>query len=82
MIWNRLDKFTELVKFKSLSEVARNGNTSQPKWSRIIDNLKQTFELELVQRNHNGIKLTEKGQNLLKLIAMFKANLKNFKSNN
>lgn len=82
MIWDRLNKFTEIVKFKSLSDAARNGSTSQPTWTRIIDDLEQAFELELVQRNYNGIKLIEKGHNLLKLIAMFKANLKNFKSNN
>ena len=80
MIWNRLDRFTELSKFKSLSEAARNGNISQSTWTRDINDLEQAFKLRLVQRNYNGIKLTEKGHKLLKLITMFKTNLKNFKS--
>jgi|TARA_B110001450_G_C17327203_1_gene361901 DNA-binding transcriptional LysR family regulator len=82
MIWEKLNRFTNITKFKSLSEAARSGKMSQSTWSRDINQLEKTFGYRLVLRNYNGIRLTQKGENLLQLINSFKKNLKIFKSTN
>ena len=82
MIWEKLNRFTQIEQFKSLSEAARSGKMSQSTWSRDIKKLEKTFGYRLVFRNYSGIKLTQKGENLLQLINSFKRNLNNFKSTN
>jgi len=80
MIWEKLNRFTKIEKYKSLSEAARIGNLSQSTWSRDIHDLEKTFGYELVSRKYNGIKLTEKGKNLLRIVRTFQEDLKTFKS--
>ena len=82
MIWEKLNRFTSISKYKSLSEAARQENYSQSTWSRDIAELEDVFRARLIYRNYNGIKLTEKGKNLVEIIINFKENLKNFKSTN
>ena len=82
MIWEKLNRFTSISKYKSLSEAARQENYSQSTWSRDIAELEDVFGARLIYRNYNGIKLTEKGKNLVEIIINFKENLKNFKSTN
>ena len=82
MIWEKLNRFTKINEFKSLSEAARKGPISQSTWSRDIHQLETVFGTKLVSRSHNGIKLTEKGKSLLLIIESFKKNLKFFKSAN
>ena len=80
MIWEKLNRFTKISKFKSFSEAARNGNISQSTWSRDIAELEKTFGVRLIFRDFKGVKLTTKGKNLLKIIEIFKNNLNNFKT--
>ena len=80
MFWEKLNRFENINKFKSLSEAARKGNLSQSTWSRDIKVLEKSFGFMLLKRDYNGIKLTQKGQNLLQLISIFKSNLIKFKS--
>tara|TARA_B100000767_G_C19666869_1_gene493480 strand:+ start:541 stop:789 length:249 start_codon:yes stop_codon:yes gene_type:complete len=80
MIWEKLNRFTNIKKFKSFSEAARRGELSQSTWSRDITELENIFGTRLISRDYKGIKLTDKGRNLLEIIQTFKTNLNNFKS--
>ena len=82
MNWKKLNRFTKIKKFKSLSEAARKGEVSQSTWSRNISELENVFGKRLILRDYNGIKLTDKGKSLLEIIQSFKTNLNDFKSGN
>ena len=81
MIWEKLNRFTTISKFKSLSEAARIGNISQSTWSRDISDLEKNFGFRLVSRTYIGIKLTRKGSSLLQIVNNFKNELDHFKTN-
>ncbi len=53
MIWEKLNRFENISKFKSLSEAARNGKFSQSTWSRDIKKLEES--------GNKNILLTERG---------------------
>ena len=80
MVWEKLNRFTSISKFKSLSEAARGGKFSQSTWSRDIAQLERVFGARLISRDFNGVKLTEKGKNLVQIIESFKTSLQLFKS--
>lgn len=82
MIWEKLKRFTTISKFKSFSEAARHGELSQSTWSRDIAQLEKVFGARLISRNFNGVELTEKGKNLVKIVESFKTHLQLFKSTN
>ncbi len=82
MIWDKLNRFTKITKFKSLSEASRKGDISQPTWSRNISELENVFGTRLILRDHNGIRLTNKGKDLLEIVQNFKTNLNDFKFRN
>jgi DNA-binding transcriptional LysR family regulator len=82
MIWEKLNRFENISKFKSLSEAARNGKFSQSTWSRDIKKLEESFGFILLKRDYNGFRLTQKKKNLLQLISIFKLNLINLKLQN
>jgi DNA-binding transcriptional LysR family regulator len=54
MIWEKLNRFENISKFKSLSEAARNGKFSQSTWSRDIKKLEESFGFILLKRDYNG----------------------------
>ena len=80
MVWEKLNRFASISKFKSLSEAAREGKFSQSTWSRDIALLERVFGARLISRDFNGVKLTEKGKNLVQIIESFKTSLQLFKS--
>ena len=82
MVWEKLNRFTSISKFKSLSEAARDGKFSQSTWSRDIAQLERVFGARLISRDFNGVKLTEKGKNLVQIVESFKTSLQLFKSTN
>ena len=79
MLWEQMNRFTNIKRFKSLSDAARKSNISQSTWSRDIGELEKNFGFKLIIRNYRGINLTEKGKILLKLIDNFKININNLK---
>ena len=79
MLWEQMNRFTNIKRFKSLSDAARKSNISQSTWSRDIGELEQNFGFKLIIRNYRGINLTEKGKILLKLIDKFKININNLR---
>jgi len=82
MVWEKLNRFTSISKFKSLNEAARGGKFSQSTWSRDIAQLERVFGARLISRDFNGVKLTEKGKNLVQIVESFKTSLQLFKSTN
>jgi len=82
MVWEKLNKFASISKFKSLSEATREGKFSQSTWSRDIALLERVFGARLISRDFNGVELTEKGKSLIQIIESFKNNLQLFKSTN
>jgi len=82
MVWEKLNKFASISKFKSLSEATREGKFSQLTWSRDIALLERVFGARLISRDFNGVELTEKGKSLIQIIESFKNNLQLFKSTN
>ena len=82
MVWEKLNRFTSISKFKSLSEAAREGKFSQSTWSRDIAQLERVFETRLISRDFNGVQLTKKGKSLVLIVESFKTNLQLFKSTN
>jgi len=77
----KLNRFSSIVRFKSTCEAARFRDLSQSTWSRDIADLEQNFDVKLVFRDYNGIKLKEKRNFLLQIINSFKKKLNNFKPN-
>jgi DNA-binding transcriptional LysR family regulator len=81
MKWKKLNRFSSIVRFKSICKVVRFRDLSKSTWSRDMADLEQNFDVKLVFRDYNGIKLTEKRNFLLQTINSFKEKLNNFKPN-
>ena len=79
MIWEKLQRFGKIKKFKSLSEAARKYKLSQSTWSRDINDLEKNFGYRLISRNYSGIQLTQKGENLVLLVNKFENDLINLR---
>jgi len=79
MFWEQMNRFTNLERFKSLTEASRDSNISQSTWSRDINELEKNFGFKLITRKYNGVKFTEKGKDLLKIINNFKKNIDNLR---
>ncbi|AVL71364.1 hypothetical protein CEQ07_08030 [Oligella urethralis] len=63
--FRQLEAFIWVSELKSFSASAEKLNTTQPTISQRIANLEQQLGLKLFERNARGMKLTEKGQELL-----------------
>ena len=71
MNWKKLETFKEISKYKSFNHASKVLKKSQSSFSRDI----MSLEKEL------GIKLTDKGTQLLKIVTEFKSNLNSFVKN-
>ena len=79
MFWEQMKRFANLERFKSLTEASRDSNISQSTWSRDINELEKNFGFKLITRKYDGVKFTEKGKDLLKIINNFKKNIDNLR---
>jgi DNA-binding transcriptional LysR family regulator len=82
MIWEKLNRFAIISEYKSFSEAQRVGEYSQSTCSRDIAYLEKKLGTQLIYRNYNGIRLTEKGKFLLSIILSFKGRIKDFELTN
>jgi len=80
MIWEKINRFSSISNYKSLSEAARSEKISQSTLSRDIATLENAFGAILIARSYNGIKLTDDGSSLIEIVQSFRGNLKNFKT--
>jgi len=81
MNWKKLETFKKISKYKSFNLASKELNKSQSTFSRDIISLENELGFKVFERNmRSGIKLTDKGKDLLKIIDEFSANLSLFKS--
>lgn len=61
----RLDHFTKIVEEKSFLKAALRLNLTQPALTRSIQTLEDSLGLQLLNRAHDGVNLTDAGQRIL-----------------
>jgi DNA-binding transcriptional LysR family regulator len=82
MNWKKLETFKEISKYKSFNHASKVLNKSQSSFSRDIISLEKDLGFKLFSRHmKNGIQLTNKGNELLKIVSEFKDNLSLFVKN-
>lgn len=82
MNWKKLETFKEISKYKSFNRASKVLNKSQSSFSRDIMSLEKDLGFKLFSRHmKNGIQLTHKGNELLKIVSEFKDNLSLFVKN-
>ena len=82
MNWKKLETFKEISKYKSFNHASKVLNKSQSSFSRDIMSLEKDLGFKLFSRHmKNGIQLTNKGNELLKIVSEFKDNLSLFVKN-
>ena len=71
----------KIAKFRSFNTASKELKKSQSTFSRDIISLENDLGFEVFDRNmRSGIKLTEKGKDLLKIVDDFSSNLALFKN--
>ena len=81
MNWKKLETFKKISKYKSFNLASKELNKSQSTFSRDIISLEHDLGFKVFERNmRSGIRLTDKGKDLLKIIDEFSANLSLFKN--
>jgi len=81
MNWKKLETFKKISKYKSFNLASKELNKSQSTFSRDIISLENELGFKVFERNmRSGIKLTDKGKDLLKIIEEFSCNLSLFKN--
>ncbi len=79
MNWKKLETFKEISKYKSFNHASKVLKKSQSSFSRDIMSLEKDLGFKLFNRHmKNGIQLTKKGNQLLKIVSEFKSNLSLF----
>jgi len=82
MNWKKLETFKEISKYKSFNRASKVLKKSQSSFSRDIMSLEKDLGFKLFSRHmKNGIQLTNKGNELLKIVSEFKDNLSLFVKN-
>ena len=82
MNWKKLETFKEISKYKSFNHASKVLKKSQSIFSRDIMSLEKDLGFKLFNRHmKSGIKLTDKGTQLLKIVTEFKSNLSSFVKN-
>ena len=82
MNWKKLKTFNEISKYKSFNHASKVLKKSQSSFSRDIISLEKELGFKLFNRDMNsGIRLTDKGSQLLKIVTEFKINLASFIKN-
>jgi DNA-binding transcriptional LysR family regulator len=82
MNWKKLETFKQISKYKSFNHASKVLNKSQSSFSRDIMSLEKDLGFKLFNRHmKNGIQLTNKGNELLKIVSEFKDNLSLFVKN-
>jgi DNA-binding transcriptional LysR family regulator len=82
MNWKKLETFKKISNFKSFNRASKVLKKSQSSFSRDIMSLEKDLGFKLFSRNmKSGIRLTDKGSNLLKLVKDFDENLSLFVKN-
>ena len=82
MNWKKLETYKEISKYKSFNRASKVLNKSQSSFSRDIMSLEKDLGFKLFSRHmKNGIQLTNKGNELLKIVSEFKDNLSLFVKN-
>ena len=82
MNWKKLETFKEISKYKSFNRASKVLIKSQSSFSRDIMSLEKDLGFKLFSRHmKNGIQLTNKGNELLKIVSEFKDNLSLFVKN-
>jgi len=82
MNWKKLETFKEISKYKRFNRASKVLNKSQSSFSRDIMSLEKDLGFKLFSRHmKNGIQLTNKGNELLKIVSEFKDNLSLFVKN-
>lgn len=82
MNWKKLKTFKKISNFKSFNHASKVLKKSQSSFSRDIMSLEKDLGFKLFSRNmKSGIRLTDKGSNLLKLVKDFDENLSLFVKN-
>ena len=66
--FNLYKTFYDVAKYESISAAAKNSYTSQPAISKAIKKLEEDLGVLLFLRDKNGVKLTEKGKELLNYV--------------
>lgn len=81
MNWKKLETFKKISNFKSFNRASKVLKKSQSSFSRDIISLEKDLGFKLFNRHmKSGIKLTERGSALLKVIKEFDSNLSLFKN--
>lgn len=81
MNWKKLETFKKIAKFRSFNIASKELKKSQSTFSRDIISLENDLGFKVFDRNmRSGIKLTEKGKDLLKIVDDFSSNLALFKN--
>lgn len=65
---NLYKTFYEVSKYGSITETAKKTYSSQPAISKAIKRLEEDLDVQLFYRNLNGVKLTNKGKELLSYV--------------
>ena len=82
MNWKKLETFKEISKYKSFNHASKVLKKSQSSFSRDIMSLEKDLGFKLFSRHmKNGIQLTNKGNELLRIVSEFKDNLSLFVKN-
>ena len=82
MNWKKLETFKEISKYRSFNHASKVLKKSQSSFSRDIMSLEKDLGFKLFSRHmKNGIQLTNKGNELLKIVSEFKDNLSLFVKN-
>ena len=82
MNWKKLETFKEISKYKSFNHASKVFKKSQSSFSRDIMSLEKDLGFKLFSRHmKNGIQLTNKGNELLRIVSEFKENLSLFVKN-
>ena len=82
MNWKKLETFKKISTYKSFNHASKVLNKSQSSFSRDIMSLEKDLGFKLFIRHmKNGIQLTNKGNELLKIVSEFKDNLSLFVKN-
>ena len=81
MNWKKLETFKKISKYKSFNLASKELNKSQSTFSRDIISLENELGFKVFERNmRSGIKLTDRGKDLLTIIDEFSATLSLFKN--
>ena len=82
MNWKKLETFKKISTYKSFNHASKVLNKSQSSFSRDIMSLEKDLGFKLFSRHmKNGIQLTNKCNELLKIVSEFKDNLSLFVKN-